>query len=92
MHSADGRGLEFDPIIVHAHFETKLRVAKRGPGRAAFAPSHHDPLADLEILEFRGAVYSEGDVYAQATRIGTVDAKSFLPYAFQNIDDYSAEI
>ncbi|MBV8139036.1 MAG: acetoacetate decarboxylase family protein [Deltaproteobacteria bacterium] len=92
MHSADGRGLEFDPIIVHAHFETQLRVVKRGPGKAAFKPSHHDPLSDLEIVEFRGAVYSEGDVYAHARRIGTVDAKSFLPYAFQNIDDYSGEI
>src|SRR5262245_35167141 len=90
MHSADGRGLEFDPIIVHAHFETKLRVLKRGPGKATFTPSHHDPLIYLEILDFRGAVYSEGDVDAQARRIGTVDAKSFLPYAFQNIDDYSA--
>jgi len=32
----------------------------------------------------------EGDIYANAKRIGTVDAKRFLPYAFQNIDDYSA--
>jgi Acetoacetate decarboxylase (ADC) len=91
MHSADGRGLEFDPIIVHAHFETRLRVAKRGQGKVIFKPSHHDPLTELEILEFRGAMYSEGDVYARAKRIGTVDAKTFLPYAFQNIDDYSAE-
>src|SRR5215472_1188518 len=30
MHAADGRGLEFDPIIVHAHFETKVRVLRRG--------------------------------------------------------------
>ena len=53
--------------------------------------SHHDPLTDLEILEFRGAVYPR-NMYARARRIGTVDANSFLPYAFQNIDDYSAEI
>jgi acetoacetate decarboxylase len=92
MHSADGRGLEFDPIIVQAHFETKLRVLKSGQGKATFKPSHHDPLTDLEILEFRGATYLEGDIYAHAKRLGTVDAKKFLPYAFQNIDDYSAEI
>jgi acetoacetate decarboxylase len=90
LHSADGRGLEFDPIIVHAHFETKLRTVRRGAGKAVFKPSHHDPLAELEILEFRGAVYSEGDTYARAKRIGTVEASRFLPYAFQNIDDYSA--
>ncbi len=92
MHSADGLGLEFDPIIVHAHFETKVRVFKRGQGKVVFKPSHHDPLTDLEILEFRGATYIEGDIYARAKRIGTVDAARFLPYAFQNIDDYSAEI
>jgi acetoacetate decarboxylase len=90
MHAADGRGLEFDPVIVHAHFETTVRAMRRGEGKVIFKPSHHDPLSELEILEFRGAVYMEGDVYANAKRVGTVDAKRFLPYAFQNIDDYSA--
>ncbi len=90
LHCADGRGLEFDPIIVHAHFETKVRVMRRGAGKVVFKPSHHDPLAELEILEFKGAMYMEGDVYAQAKRIGTVEARRFLPYAFQNIDDYSS--
>ncbi|MDB5108155.1 MAG: hypothetical protein JWM69_1096 [Candidatus Binatus sp.] len=89
MHSADGRGLEFDPVIVHAHFETKVRAMKRGEGKVIFNASHHDPLAELSILEFRGAIYMEGDVYAQAKRVGTVEAKRFLPYSFQNIDDYS---
>jgi acetoacetate decarboxylase len=91
LHAADGRGLEFDPIVVHAAFETKVRVLKRGQGKAIFKPSHHDPLTELEILEFRGAVYMEGDVHARARRIGTVEAAKFLPYAFQNIDDYSGE-
>lgn len=92
MHAADGRGLEFDPVLVHAQFETKVRVLKRGQGKVIFKPSHHDPLTELEILEFRGAVYMEGDVYANAKRVGTVDAKRFLPYAFQNIDDYTGKI
>ncbi|HEY6394776.1 MAG TPA: acetoacetate decarboxylase family protein [Candidatus Binataceae bacterium] len=90
MHSANGRGLEFDPILVHAHFTNKLRVMKRGAGNVVYKPSHHDPLTDIEIVELRGAVYIEGDIYAEAKRIGTVDANRFMPYAFQNIDDYSA--
>ena len=90
MHSADGRGLEFDPVIVHAHFETKVRALKRGPGKVVFKASHHDPITEIEIVELRGAIYMEGDVYAKAKRVGTVEAKRFLPYAFQNIDDYSA--
>ncbi len=89
MHSADGRGLEFDPVLVHAHFTNRLRVARRGLGKVVLKPSHHDPLSEIEIVEMRGAVYIEGDIYAQAKRIATVDAAKFLPYAFQNIDDYS---
>jgi len=90
MHSADGRGLEFDPVLVHAHFETQVRALRRGPGKVVFKLSHHDPLTELEIVELRGAIYMEGDVYAKAKRVGTVEAKRFLPYSFQNIDDYGA--
>ena len=90
MHAANGHGLEFDPILVHAHFTQHMRVHRRGAGKVIFKPSHHDPLTELEIVELRGAIYMEGDVYAKAKRIGTVEANRFLPYAFQNIDDYSA--
>jgi acetoacetate decarboxylase len=89
MHAADGRGLEFDPIIVHAHFDTKLRTLRRGTGKVILKASHHDPISQIEIVEYRGATYSEGDVYAKARKIGTVAAERFLPYSFQNIDDYS---
>lgn len=92
MHAANGRGLEFDPILVHAHFRNELKVARRGQGRVIFKSTHHDPLGEIEIVELKGASYSEGDVYAEAKAIGTVAAEKFLPYAFQNIDDYSAEI
>ena len=30
MHAANGRGLEFDPILVHAHFTQHVRVHRRG--------------------------------------------------------------
>ncbi len=90
MHSANGRGLESDPVLVHAHFTNKLRVFKRGAGKVVLKPSHHDPLSEIEVVSVKDAVYIEGDIYAQAKSIATVDAKRFLPYAFQNIDDYSA--
>ena len=35
MHAANGNGLEFDPIIVHAHFRNELKVVKRGTGKVA---------------------------------------------------------
>lgn len=49
-------------------------------------------LAEIEIVEYRGASYFEGDVCAETKGIGTVAAEKFLPYAFHNIDDYSAAI
>jgi acetoacetate decarboxylase len=90
MHAANGAGLEFDPILVHAHFTQHVRTHRRGAGKVIFRPSHHDPLAEIEVVELRGATYFEGDIHAEARRLATVEAARFMPYAFQNIDDYSA--
>jgi acetoacetate decarboxylase len=90
MHSAAGRGLEFDPILVHVHFTNTLRLIRRGEGRVIFKRSHHDPLSEIEVVTPLGAIYTEGDFIARAGRIATVEKDRFLPYAFQNIDDYSA--
>jgi hypothetical protein len=47
-------------------------------------------LGEIEVVELRGATYFEGDIHAEAQRLATVDAARFMPYAFQNIDDYTA--
>jgi acetoacetate decarboxylase len=91
MHAANGRGLEFDPIIVHAHFRNEAKVMKRGQGKVTLKATPHDPLSEIEVVELKGANYIEGDIYAEAKAIGTVSAEKFLPYAFQNIDDYSLD-
>ena len=90
MHAANGQGLEFDPILVHAHFTQHVRVHRRGPGEVIFKPSRHDPLGEIEVVKMRGATYFEGDIHAEARRLATVDAARFMPFAFQNIDDYTA--
>ncbi len=90
MHAANGVGLEFDPILVHAHFTQHVRAHRRGAGKVIFRPAHHDPLGEIEVVELRGATYFEGDIHAEARRLATVEAARFMPYAFQNIDDYSA--
>ncbi len=92
MHAANGNGLEFDPIIVHAHFRNEFTVMKRGTGKVTLKATPHDALPEIEIVELIGATYSEGDIFAEAKAIGTVSAAKFLPYAFQNIDDYSGDI
>lgn len=90
MHAANGQGLEFDPILVHVHFTQHVQVHRRGSGKVIFKPSHHDPLSEIEVVELRGASYFEGNIHAEARRLATVEAARFMPYAFQNIDDYSA--
>jgi acetoacetate decarboxylase len=89
MHAANGRGLEFDPILVMAEFRNELRLMRRGTGEVIFRRSHHDPVSEIEIVELREAIYTEGDLYAKARRLTTVPAQEFLPYSFQNIDDYT---
>jgi len=89
MHAANGRGLEFDPILVMVEFRTELQLMRRGTGKVIFRRSHHDPVSEIEIVEMREAVYTEGDLYAKARRLTTVPAEKFLPYSFQNIDDYT---
>lgn len=90
MHAANGHGLEFDPILVHAHFKQTMQVLRRGQGKVIFRPSHQDPVSEIEVVKLCGATYFEGDMYADARRLTTVEAARFMPYAFQNIDDYSA--
>lgn len=90
MHAANAQGLEFAPILVHVHFTQHVQVHRRGSGKVIFKPSHHDPLSEIEVVELRGASYFEGNIHAEARRLATVEAARFMPYAFQNIDDYSA--
>ncbi len=76
---SNGDGLEFDPVIVRAHFRNEMKVMKRGAGKVTLKATPHDALPEIEIVELRGATYSEGDIYAEAKAIGTVAAAKFLP-------------
>jgi hypothetical protein len=82
MHADNGRGLEFDPILVLAHFTQHVRVHRRGPGKVILKPSHHDPLGEIEVVELRGATYFEGDVHPEpqplATAVYVSDPRAIL--------------
>jgi hypothetical protein len=84
--AANGNGLEFDPIIVHAHLRNELKVMKRGTGKVTLKATPHDPLPEIEIVELKDATYSERDIDADAKAVGTIAAEKFLPFAFQNIE------
>jgi acetoacetate decarboxylase len=90
MPKSDGRGLEWDPVLVMATFKTKVTLAEKGKGKLTLANTTHDPLGDIEIVELLDASYTEGDIYSKCQTLATINAAEFLPYAYGKIDDWTA--
>ena len=63
-------------------------VAKSGEGTLQFADSPHDPLTDLEIVNVRGASYSETNAYGGGSveTVAEVDPDAFFPFALTIYD------
>ncbi|MEQ8349776.1 MAG: acetoacetate decarboxylase family protein [Sneathiellaceae bacterium] len=88
--SCTGIGLEDDPVLTLAAFRNSLTVQRRGQGSLALGSTAHDPLADLEIVELRGAAYLEGDLICTCRPLARLDAAGFVPYLYGRLDDWSA--
>jgi acetoacetate decarboxylase len=86
----DGRGLEADPVLVMATFETKPTLIESGNATLTLANNALDPLGEIEIVEVLGASYVEADTYSRCQALARVDAKAFLPYAYSKLDDYAS--
>lgn len=85
--SADGRGLDSDPLLIHIGGETIVRHLERGSGQLILRESAHDPVADIPVVRILGAAYTEGETRTVGRTLARVDAASFLPYAFAKMDD-----
>jgi acetoacetate decarboxylase len=88
--ASDGIGCEDDPALTLAEFDITLRVQRRGSARLQLGSTVHDPLAELEIVELRGASYIEGDLLARCRTIARLPAADFTPYLYGRLDDWSA--
>jgi acetoacetate decarboxylase len=88
--ASDGRGLEWEPVLVMASFEMKVALAEKGSGTVALGHTVHDPLAEVEIVEVLDASYVEGDLFARCRTLAQINAAEFLPYAYGKTDDWSA--
>ncbi len=86
MPSADGRGIDHDPLLVHVHHRGNFAHTEQGSGRIIFRESAHDPVVDLPIVNTLEASYVEGETFTTAQTLCSVDTKAFLPYAFGKID------
>ncbi len=87
--SADGSGLQADPEVTLAEFDTRMSSQRRGEGVLTLRGSRHDPLDDLAIVGVMGARFVEADMKASCRSLGTLDAATFLPFAYGRMDDWS---
>lgn len=88
--AADGRGLHSDAAITLAEYDARTHVDRslEAP-RLHVRGTVHDPLDELPVLEVLGGGYSEGDMSATCSVVGTIPAAEFLPYALGRLDDYT---
>jgi acetoacetate decarboxylase len=90
--SADGTGLQADPEVTLAEFDTRVRSQRRGSATLTLQGSRHDPLDELAVVSVLGARFVEADMKASCRSLGTLDASAFLPYAYGRMDDWSAMV
>ncbi|MGO9022606.1 MAG: acetoacetate decarboxylase family protein [Syntrophobacteraceae bacterium] len=86
--ACNGSGLEFDPILLKAHFKTHYNSLEQGLGNITYLPSDHDFLYELECINPVGLFYGNVNLDANSERIATIPANDFLPYAFGKMDDW----
>lgn len=86
----DGRGLEWDPILVMARFRMFNARVESGTASLSLANTRLDPLGEIEIVEMLGATYAECDTSARCTELTRVPQADFMPYAYGKLDDYAA--
>ena len=84
---SDGRGLEWNPVLVAATFDAKISHYESGKGTLSLANNALDPLGEIEIVKMLDATYVEADTYARCETLTEVDAEAFLPYAYSKMDD-----
>ena len=88
--AAGGRGLQEDAILTRTRFDVDVSVQRIGTGTVTLRSTEHDPLAEVEVVEVRRAVYGEDDSDARSEAVATVPADEFLPYHYGRQDNWLA--
>jgi acetoacetate decarboxylase len=87
--SCTGEGLEDDAVVTAADFDVRFTGSRSGPGAVRLRSNPHDPVGSIPILDVRGAVWQEGDLYASTRRVATIPSAEFAPYYYGRVDDYA---
>jgi acetoacetate decarboxylase len=88
--SANGRGLEDDPVLTAAYFDIDASTLIEGEAALTLAGTVHDPLDDLTIVEVRRATYLEGDMDTRCEALARIPAAEFVGHAFGRLDYWPA--
>jgi len=86
----DGSRLVGAPTLMLAEFAQQITMRRRGPASLTLGSTVHDPLAELEVLEVREAVYVETGMHASCRALGSLSAEEFLPLALGRADYWPA--
>jgi len=89
MPRSDGQGLEFNPVLVAAKFETEIHHLETGKGTLTLANTPLDPVGEIKIIKMLHVSYAELDMVARCETLREVDAEAFLPYAYGKMDDFN---
>jgi hypothetical protein len=80
--AAGGCGLQEDAILTRTRFAVELQSRRRGEGAVDLASSPHAPLAEVGVVEVRGATYGADDSAPSCEVVATVNSAAFLPYHY----------
>lgn len=88
--SANGAGLEDDPVLTVADFKLDLSSVLEGDGGVTLRGTVHDPLDELEIVSVRRATYVEGDMDTRCRALSRIPAARFVGHAYGRLDYWPA--
>jgi acetoacetate decarboxylase len=86
--AVDGRGLEYDPLLVQQNVRQELKRVEVGTATLELGSTEHDPLGDIPVRDVKTVAYSEGNLFAKVQVLTSVDREAFLPYAFSSYDNW----
>lgn len=90
--SADGRGLQWDPVLVVLDVVERDDSVRKGQGKLTLRGTAHDPLDELPIVRTGTALHAIGDSVFTTGRVEPLgEPNAYLPYIYgRAYDDFGA--
>lgn len=91
--SAEGKGLEYDPVLVVMHGKEKVMSAREGTARMTLRGSIHDPMDEIPVVRIRGAKHVISHARTRGEVVETFqDRDMYIPYIYGRMFDHFFEL